>query len=137
MKRAFTLIEILVVVGLVAVVAALGLVAMTVLQKSSRNNERKTTLATLAVKIEDLRKINRSYPVTTSVVFSELQVTINTQKVLDLKGVNRSGIDTTGSYTKYYYERTTAGFILCAKLEGGSIHSAGTVKDGCVGKLWV
>ncbi|MFC1711956.1 type IV pilin protein, partial [Patescibacteria group bacterium] len=62
LKKGFSFIEILVVVTIIGVIAAIGTVTYTSAQKKSRDGRRKKDLQSLRFAIEEYRAFNLEYP---------------------------------------------------------------------------
>ncbi len=124
---AFNLIELMVVIGIAAVIFVLGIAGLMLAQRQSRDSERRSILAEISAEINEYRIINLIVPETSQVEFTDDGVYIGGVKKINLTGYRSSGSSSSRSETNYYYSRSGGGFILCAELESGSITSAGTV----------
>lgn len=134
-KNAFTLLELIVAMAIVAVLATLAITAISIVQRSSRDAERRSALETLNLEIEDYRGVVGSYPgYVGRVTGSTTQVRIcatsscnaNSDKTITLKGAavmfatNPGNGQSTSEGTVYCYLRTGAAYSLGVSLESGS-----------------
>lgn len=124
--KGFSLIELMVAMGIIAFLISLSLLGLNILQRNSRDARRVEKLTAISKEVNNFRISNLRYPVSGSdLVFTPEKVTIGTNEVeLELQTV--SGPQTSTSSTKYFYEVSLTGFVLCAQLESGKVESAGT-----------
>jgi general secretion pathway protein G len=123
-KHGFTFIELLVVVTIIAVMAAVGMVSYRSANIRSRDGKRKADLEQLRTALEIYRADNSVYPATGSL--SSLTTTYIQAIPKDPMCL---GASCTSGFVDYTYTRnTTTTYTLCAcKLE-----QAGTETDYCV-----
>jgi len=107
MKKAFTLVEILVVVTIIGLLTATATVTYTVFLKQSRDAKRKTDLEQIRATLEMYRSNNDTYPATLSVL---------TAPVIYIQSLPADPKNPT--YT-YYYSGSTSNYTLGSYLEGG------------------
>lgn len=124
---AFNLLELMVVMAIAAVIFLLAFYALMILQRSGRDQDRKSVLAEISAEINDYRVSFLKLPDSLDIDFVDDKVLIEDAPVYELEGHLRADTETSNSKTKYYYNRTSGGFQLCADLESGGIASGGTV----------
>ncbi len=126
-KKAFTLIELVIGMAVVAVLITLGIVGISIVQKNSRDVERANAITSITNIINDYRKQNLSVPNKVNVVFDNGQVSIVGFKNFALKGFLSPSANTDISNTRYYYSNiSNSDYVLCVQLESGSIKGSGT-----------
>ncbi|MCA9381620.1 type II secretion system protein [Candidatus Dojkabacteria bacterium] len=129
MKRkaaAFNLIELMVVMGVAAVLIIIGLSGARMIQQRSRDALREDVLAQISEAINAYRIVTLKFPSNANVSFQTDGFYINGVKEVDLTKHTKSGSSTTDSQTLYYYNATSQGYLVCTELESGSIESVGT-----------
>ncbi len=126
-KKGFSLIELMVVMGIAAAILVLGIAGFQLAQRQSRDQERRNTLVEIGEQINEYRIINLTLPDRASVQFNTDSVLIDGVNTLELERHTRADNQTSNLRTKYYYDRSGGGFILCAELESGAIAKGGTV----------
>ncbi len=133
-ETAFSLVEIMVVMGLIAVLATLGIIGANLAQKSARDEDRKVVVAEIQSTVNDFLRLRSSYPdapPSTEFQWMETQVRIGT-KVVDLDGYKKyDSEETNASQTRYEYLRDLSGFRVCVLLEGGGWYSLGNALADC------
>ncbi len=126
-RKAFTMLELIVAMGIFILLTGLGIYAFQIAQRSSRDNNRKNVLADMSKIINDYRSQYLRYPSADIVGFEADSLQIDGVSVLTLDSYKTYGVITDQSSTLYYYQNTTGGYMLCAKLESGGVVNAGTV----------
>ena len=128
-KKGFSLIELMVIMGVAAVIFILGITGFSFVRQQGRDTERKAILAELANEINKYRVVHLFLPKSSDVSFNKDGFYIKGSKVYEFEKYLKA-VDTSSSFdkTKYFYTRSGGGFILCAELESGSIASSGTVE---------
>ncbi len=120
-KKAFTLVEILVVVTIISMLASLAAISYSQFVKQSRDAKRKTDVEQIRAAIELYRNFNSAYPAT---------LTFGTGDVSDGSATYLSKIanDPVTGYT-YYYQSLSSNqdYLLCVNLENGGTAVSGTV----------
>jgi type II secretory pathway pseudopilin PulG len=131
-KKAMTLVEIMVAIAVIAVMVILGIFGANTLQRNSRNSTRKNTLSEISNQINafKLNSTLNNYPNNSDVSFNSnvFEILNSGQATVNLKGASVASSTTTSTTTKYFYDKSSGGYKLCARLEGGGIENAGTVK---------
>lgn len=77
-KKAFTLVELLVVMVIIAIIASIVVVSLTKSQKIARDTQRKSDLASIASALSSYYVDNKTYP--TSANFALISPALNTLK---------------------------------------------------------
>lgn len=125
-KKAFSLLQIVFSFAVIAIMIAMSIAGIFVLQKSSREKNRELLGAELSQDINDYRRTNLRYPTKSQVEFRTLDVRINNVVVANLKGSLVPARTTSSSGTRYFYNSTSGGFTLCILMESNEIQSFGT-----------
>ncbi|MFZ2026449.1 MAG: prepilin-type N-terminal cleavage/methylation domain-containing protein [Microgenomates group bacterium] len=117
MKKAFTLVEILVVVTIISLLASVAAVSYSQFVKQSRDTKRRTDIEQIRAAVELYRNFdaNGEYPAS---------VTFGTGEIKDASATYLSTVpnDPLSSQTyTYYYGSLSANkdYLICAYLEGG------------------
>ncbi len=125
MKKAFTLVEILVVVTIIALLASIAAVSYSQFVKQSRDTRRKTDLEQIRGAIELYRNfdVNSEYPAT---------ITFGSGDIADGSAtyLNKVPNDPLSSKTYTYYyvrEASNKDYTLCVYLEGSGTPVGGTL----------
>lgn len=113
-KRGFTLVELLVVIGLLGILSAVGLASYTASMRNSRDARRKTDLETIRQALEMYKSDNGSYPAGAGNTETTIKATLSSY----ISAVNFPKDPQSSSNRIYYYNRATATtFYLCAYSE--------------------
>ncbi|MFH0937296.1 MAG: prepilin-type N-terminal cleavage/methylation domain-containing protein [Candidatus Daviesbacteria bacterium] len=123
--KGFTLIELLVVITILGILAGIGLVTYSNVQKNSRDQKRLRDLQIIKQALELYRSNNGFYPNPWDGV-----VSLSDSKMTYFDTGNVPKDPLSDRYYKYVYI-SSASFALCAKKEGSSIPSA---PAGCQGE---
>lgn len=136
MKKAFTLVEILVVVTIISLLASIAAISYSRFVKQSRDARRKTDIEQIRAAIELYRNFNGAYP-TPGMVFG-------TDEIVDgattyMSKVPNDPMSASPSANRYYYYTSPTGvpgpppapdyqdYSLCAYIEGGDTTSISAV----------
>lgn len=114
MKKAFTLIEILVVTSILSLLISGAIVSYSILLRQSRDGKRKTDLEQVRAALEIYRSNNNTYPVGTgwTILNALTAPTVYIQSLpLDPKNPTNS----------YYYTGSTSDYTLGAYVENGGM----------------
>lgn len=124
LKKAFTLIEILVVVTIIAMILALGIVSYSTTSRQGRDTKRKADLEQIRAALEMYRSNdpNSAYPASATCGGLTASLTPNY--------ISKIPIDPTSTYS-YYCNVTITGYSLGAYLEGAPTACPGPIS--CVG----
>jgi len=128
--KAFSILELLVVMGIVAILSALAAFGIGQLNKASRDGDRLNTLGQMVDILNAYKRTNLNYPRTENVTFDE-GFAIDNEIKLELEGFKQSGFSTTDSQTKYEYQYSNGRFGLCAVMESGNIENVGDFDIDC------
>ena len=124
MKKAFTLVEILVVASIISLLASIAAVSYSQFIKQSRDTRRKTDIEQIRAAIELYRNFNGLYP--TGAPGGSM--TFGTGSIVDgggTKYMTKIPQDPSSSSNTYYYGSTGAqDYALCAYLEAGGTATA-------------
>lgn len=119
-KKGFTLIELMVAMGIIAVLVAMAIIGITIVQRSLRNTQRRDVLHSLQLGIEAYFTNYGSYPAagTGGVVFHTGSIEINGNTITQLKGATTGSTTATNDgATQYCYSTSGGGYKLGANLE--------------------
>lgn len=145
MKKAFTLVEILVVVTIISLLASIAAVSYSRFVKQSRDARRKTDIEQIRAAIELYRNFNGAYPTpvpaTSGMLFGLATGTIIDGATTYMSRIPNDPMSSGPSTNTYYYTSsgTFQDYTLCAYIEGGetsvSLVSCGTslVCNYCMG----
>ncbi|MEP7103476.1 MAG: type II secretion system protein [Candidatus Dojkabacteria bacterium] len=122
-KKAFTLIELMVAMGIIGVLMTMSILGISIVQQSLRNTQRRDTVNSVNLAINTYFSNFGVFPSAGSggVVFSTNQIAINGSKIVDLKGPMIASLTTTDdSHTQYCFSSNGGSYSFGAKIEGGS-----------------
>ncbi|MBL8014836.1 MAG: type II secretion system protein [Candidatus Doudnabacteria bacterium] len=116
-KKAFTLVELMVVMAIIAVLMGLAAFGIATALRVLRDNQRRDSVRNIAVALNAYYADNSRYP--TTITLSTTAFTVATGYVVPLAGVAQATNNATpnANGTAYCYSTTTDGFRLGAKLE--------------------
>lgn len=124
-KTAFTLIELMVAMGVVAVITALSIFGVQQVLKAQTNTQKRKVLDQLDLELSSYLNNNGSVPrATGAVTFTDSEIQINGAGV---------GIDIAGDKAEYCYEAVSNQlYVTSVVLEGGKVECRGTANaDTC------
>jgi prepilin-type N-terminal cleavage/methylation domain-containing protein len=125
--KAFTLIELVIGMAVMAVLMFLGIIGINILQQTTRDSQRTTKLAEISTVINDYKRKNLSLPDQADVTFQQGKFSIVGFDEIELTGILTPAAETNGVQTRYYYNNlTNQNFLLCVQLESGNVKGAGT-----------
>ncbi|MEO6728547.1 MAG: type II secretion system protein [Candidatus Dojkabacteria bacterium] len=123
-KKAFTLIELMVAMGIIGVLMTMSILGISIVQSSLRNTQRRDAVNSMNLAINTYFSNFGIFPSatgSTGVVFTTTTMSINGTKVLDLKGpTTADALKTDDSHTQYCYRSTGGSYGLGAKIEGAT-----------------
>lgn len=139
-SKAFSLIELMVAMGIMALLMALGFVGITALQRDTRDNDRNIVLGKISAEINKYERKNLKVPKKTEVVFdTTLKIANQSISTIPLNGhLSSTTSGTNSTRTRYYYTDVgTSSFQLCALLESGIVKNYGDVLCPATPQLWL
>lgn len=119
-KKGFTLIELMVAMGIIAVLVSLSIVGIQIVQRSLRNTQRTAVLNDLNLYVAGYFNDNGVYPTTAQVTFGASAITVAGSTAIELSGPTSAGASTTANSTDYCYTSTGATYSIGILREGGS-----------------
>jgi len=122
-KKAFTLIELMVAMGIIGVLMTMSILGISIVQQSLRNTQRRDAVNSMNLAINTYFSNFGVFPSagTGGVVFTTSSMSINNSKVLDLKGPTTASPDKTDdSHTEYCYTSNGGSYGLGARIEGAA-----------------
>jgi prepilin-type N-terminal cleavage/methylation domain-containing protein len=139
--KAFTLVELLVTMAIIAVILGMTVFGISLAQRASRDAQRRNAVDDVGLALQSYFELNNSYPSTSEVTVSGTSIQVGDPLdkgalEVELKGVigvasgglNNPTADLTDtSGTEYCYELLQNGYILGALLENGDWYEAGAV----------
>ncbi len=124
-KKGFTLLELMVAMGIIAILAAMSVYGITIVQRSLRNTSRRKSLSDLNLAINQYFETTGTYPVAGAggLVFYSDRAEINGTVAVRFTGATvavSTALPTTSSGTQYCYAPSGAAYRLGASLEGSN-----------------
>lgn len=130
--KAFSLTEVVVALAVIALLIGLGAYGFSIVQRSSRDEQRKTFLAEVRSAVDHYFLLNGYYPPSNEFVFSGNGSSLTVgAKQFPLVGFKTAGGQSNANSTKYYYAKDAAGYIICALQEAGSWLKVGDGSGTC------
>lgn len=124
----YSIVEIIVVLGVITVLLGLGGVGISLLLQNSRDTQRTTAISQMAEILNDYKKTNLEYPATNRVTLAGNSFSISSTSLsLTLNSPLTPSTTTTQSQTKYVYTGQGSKFSLCTVLESGEIKNVGQI----------
>jgi prepilin-type N-terminal cleavage/methylation domain-containing protein len=122
-KKAFTLIELMVVLGVIAILSAMAIFGITLLNRSVETTQRKNVLKDLQIYLEGYKNQNGIVPLTSQVVYN------NTQKKVFIDNTD-TGVKFYGEASEYCYSGDGATYSMGVKVNGKNEYQ-GTATVNC------
>lgn len=127
-KKAFTLIELMVAMGIIGVLMTMSILGISIVQQSLRNTQRRDAVNSINLAVNTYFSNYGVFPQSGpgGVQFTATQASINGTKILDLKGPTtaigtNTATSTDDSHTNYCYVSAGGGsYRLGARIEGSS-----------------
>ncbi|MCA9386659.1 type II secretion system protein [Candidatus Dojkabacteria bacterium] len=136
-KKGFTLIELMVAMGIIAVLVTMSVVAIQIVQRSLRDTQRRDVLNTVNLWLAGYYNDNGRYPGTAQINFNgangvTFTGTTPATDIVELSGATSNAVDSDSDGTDYcYYSATGASYRLGLKLESGSEVQLGNEGTDC------
>lgn len=131
--RAFTLIEVLVVVTIIGMLAAIGSVSYSSFTRNARDAKRKADLENIRSAVELYRSNNGSYPLTAELIIDCVSPSTNLVDPAPGTGTYMSKIPTDPKCptNAYGYESDGADYTLGAAMENDTVACTTAPSTGC------
>jgi prepilin-type N-terminal cleavage/methylation domain-containing protein len=119
-KKGFTLIELMVAMGIIAILAAMSVYGISIVQRSLRNTERRKVLEQIKLSVEEYKTTTGAYPGTANLTITANSVQLGGVEVVELTGAaTAQTTETDSGGTAYcYIPDGTASYQLGVDLEG-------------------
>jgi prepilin-type N-terminal cleavage/methylation domain-containing protein len=126
-KNAFSLVELLVVMGVIAVLSVLAVFGITEVQKNARDTERKTKVQEITSKLDRIALNGGSLPdhfkwgdqSATHIVIANERITLNGSVQRKLPDADLGQLETTNTATDYCYTISGKKYLVGVMLESG------------------
>jgi type II secretory pathway pseudopilin PulG len=131
---AFTMVELVVVLGIVAVLMGMGLFGVRQLQVAGRDNTRVSKLAEIQSAIDLYYRTSGKYPALNSTFqwTSDGGAQVGGKKItLTGHTIRSAGTTSDARQTYYIYKVFSSGYLICAKMERGAWYKLGPAKEAC------
>lgn len=120
-SSAFTLIELMVAMGIVGVLLTMSIVGITIVQQSLRNTQRRDSLNSLNLAINSYYGNFGTFPTNSDIRFSRDAIYLDGDKIADLSGATRANATVTSDqFTQYCFNSNGGSYELGANLEGNT-----------------
>lgn len=125
--RGFTLLELIIVIGLISILLTISANLYSYSQKKSRDARRKTDLENIRIALESYRSNNNNYPPQNTITTSMADDCGNNGSLSDTNStyLNKIPEDPLCRVYNYYYSLATD-YTLCSYLEIGGTNVSGT-----------
>lgn len=132
--KAFSLIELLVSMAIIAILLGLVGFGIATARRSSRDSERRQKLADIQVGIEDYLTRKNSYPSPDKIKLNGTKIVISTGSgtvdiEIPVKGATTPGQETKSDAARYCYILNNQGYELAVKLENGEWFEQSSLVD--------
>ncbi len=129
LKKAFTLVELMVVITVIAILMTIAIVSFTRIQKQSRDTKRKADMRTMATALQAYFTEFQAYPISATEAPVSSALSVLTPKYIP--SMPATPLGSTGSYTTYTYITNATGYnyALCVNLETASASGALWIVD--------
>ena len=122
-KKAFTLIELMVAMGIIGVLMTMSILGISIVQQSLRNTQRRDTMNSMNLAINTHFSNFGVFPPSGAggVVFTTTTGSVNGTSIVTFKGPTiPSATLTTDSRTQYCYSSNGGSYSFGARIEGGA-----------------
>lgn len=147
MRKAFTLVELMVVITVIAILMTIAIVSFTRIQKQARDTKRKADVRTLQTALQAYFTEFQAYPIMTTPTIATTALTSLAPTYIP--SIPTAPLGSTGTNVNYMYVSSATGFTyaLCTNLETATTSGAmwvastsnaggyGTVDGTCVAPL--
>jgi prepilin-type N-terminal cleavage/methylation domain-containing protein len=125
MKKAFTLIELMIVIAVIAILSTIALIGFRGVQDAARDSNRLATIRSLQNALERYFSDTSGYPVTTdATLVATGLVASNYMPIYTVTGVSTAGIAACGAATTrpcYQYNGAAAGYTISFFKSSGGV----------------
>jgi len=130
-KKAFTLLELMVAMGIIAVLVTMSIVGIQIVQTSLRNTERRDVLNTFNLYLAGYYNDNGFYPADGSVTVTTAGILVDGTVVVEADGATTPAATTDNDGTAYCYSSSDGGsYSLGASLENNTFGDGGGLQLG-------
>lgn len=120
-KKAFTLIELMVAMGIIGVLMTMSILGISIVQQSLRNTQRRDIMNSLNLSINTYFGNFGVFPEDDQVAITQDAIYMDGNKVIDLKGPTRASLQfTTDQFTQYCFDSSGGSYALGAQIEGST-----------------
>jgi prepilin-type N-terminal cleavage/methylation domain-containing protein len=132
-RKAFTLVELMVAMAIIAVLLGLATFGISTLNRLSRDNQRRTTVDNIQRMVSAYYADYFRYPNTAELTVTSTSIGINNYNfpAVPLNSVLAPNANTSLSGTRYCYSFQSDGYVLAAKLESGQYFNVGESATKC------
>jgi prepilin-type N-terminal cleavage/methylation domain-containing protein len=144
-KKGFTLIELMVAMAIIAALIGMSVFGINLVQRSERNTKRRAALNNINLAVRNHQIDNGVYPLTSELVFTANDVSIDGQVVAELTGPAKAvaaSVANPGSDGSHYCYNSATGstFSMSVSLEGTDdfmLSSESSTSASCTGTVTV
>lgn len=129
-KKAFTLLELLVAMAIIAILISLAIFGILQVQKNSRDTQRRKALEDVNIGIQSFYSKYGQYPDDITFNVNEAVLSGAGTDSVELKNSAKAGSTTTTNQTKYSYFNDTDGYKLAYCDEDDEVYNAGIHPTG-------
>ncbi len=132
-KNAFTLIELMVAMGIIGVLVTLSLLGITIVQRSLRDTQRRDSVNAVRLAVEGHYTNNSVYPDIEIQTGGDAMLVGNVEVELNGPGAACETLEaaSTSGCSLYCYETDGSTYSLGVMVEGGTITQVGNSGDDC------
>jgi prepilin-type N-terminal cleavage/methylation domain-containing protein len=120
-KKAFTLIELMVAMGIIGVLMTMSILGISIVQQSLRNTQRRDIMNSTNLAVNTYFGNFGVFPDSSQVAITQDAIYIDGNKITDLKGPTRASLQfTNDQFTQYCFESTGGSYSLGSQIEGST-----------------